>query len=314
MARKQLGAAPAVATDAATKGYVDDVAASLGAVVVAESGQPPAYPPRPSVLSPVVFVGTLNPSSLMLDGDVWIELGSEGPSQPLPVSQGGTGANGPDQALENLGAAWAVARPLTTQHLDAVQTPGFYSQPIAANAQTVEKGYPIPQGGLLEVLASSDRTLLWQRYTPMGTDAYSEWVRPYQSGTWGPWRRSSGEPRGFTSDWWWMASSDGFYSELYFRAENGYLRTQGYLMPRSVYLTGPLGIGAMPPELRPRAASRARVDTYIPTSVNRMGVSFYCKIEANGTLGLYPSPYQTAVTLYTDNHVTPHIPPYRVAG
>ena len=89
---------------------------------------------------------------------------------------------------------------------------------------------------------------------------------------------------------------------------------QGYLMPRGMYLTGPYGIGAIPSELMPHPASRARVDTYIPTSVNRMGVSFYCKIEANRTLGLYPSPYQTAVALYTDNHVTPHIPPYRVAG
>ena len=232
----------------------------------------------------------------------------------LPFSKGGTGATTPAQALSSLGGAWAIAKPLTTQHLDDVRTPGFYSQAVASDAQTVQRGYPLPQAGLLEVLSSSDGSLLWQRYTPTGTDVYSEWIRALQSGVWGPWRRSGGEPRGFTTDWWWMPTNNGFWSELYLRAENGCLQMQGYLSPRSLYLTGAYGIGTVPPELMPEPNSTARVSVFIPTTVNARGVSFYCRLESNGTLGLWHSPYQGPVTLYGDNQITPHIPPYRVAG
>lgn len=210
-----------------------------------------------------------------------------------------------------LRSAWGVgATTLTPFDLNTVTWSGPFVLPSAVGINMATFNYPVSdEGGFLEVLTAEDGVRLLQRFTTLSGNRI--FIRTRISGTWSPWRVVRDNRR---TDWWWMPTSDGFYSELYFRGENGVLSMQGYLMPRALYLTGAYGIGTMPPEFMPQAGGLSRVDTFIPTTVNAQGASFYCKIEANRTLGLWPSPYQGAVTLYPDNHITPHVPPYRIVG
>ena len=75
------------------------------------------------------------------------------------------------------------------ENLNNYTKTGFYTQ--GSNAQASNgTNYPRPYAGVLEVHASTDGAMIWQKYHIYGWDN-SVWVRTYYAGTWNPWRASA---------------------------------------------------------------------------------------------------------------------------
>ena len=76
-----------------------------------------------------------------------------------------------------------------SENLNNYTKTGFYTQ--GSNAQASNgTNYPRPYAGVLEVHASTDGAMIWQKYHIYGWDN-SVWVRTYYAGTWNPWRSSA---------------------------------------------------------------------------------------------------------------------------
>ena len=86
------------------------------------------------------------------------------------------------------------ATELGTEHLDTVTTPGTYTQSANLEA-TLETGYPVTRGGVLQVERSVSKTMVWQTYTtyaPTASTPPQTWQRGSYNGTWTPWARVGG--------------------------------------------------------------------------------------------------------------------------
>ena len=86
------------------------------------------------------------------------------------------------------------ATELGTEHLDTVTTPGTYTQSANLEA-TLETGYPMTRGGVLQVERSVSKTMVWQTYTtyaPTSSTPPQTWQRGSYNGTWTPWARVGG--------------------------------------------------------------------------------------------------------------------------
>lgn len=86
------------------------------------------------------------------------------------------------------------ATELGTEHLDTVTTPGTYTQSANLEA-TLDAGYPVTRGGVLQVERSVSKTMVWQTYTtyaPSPSTPAQTWQRGSYNGTWTPWARVGG--------------------------------------------------------------------------------------------------------------------------
>ena len=86
------------------------------------------------------------------------------------------------------------ATELGTEHLDTVTTPGTYTQSANLEA-TLETGYPMTRGGVLQVERSVSKTMVWQTYTtyaPSPSTPAQTWQRGSYNGTWTPWSQVGG--------------------------------------------------------------------------------------------------------------------------
>lgn len=86
------------------------------------------------------------------------------------------------------------ATELGTEHLDTVTTPGTYTQSANLEA-TLETGYPMTRGGVLQVERSVSKTMVWQTYTtyaPTASTPPQTWQRGSYNGTWTPWVKVGG--------------------------------------------------------------------------------------------------------------------------
>ena len=86
------------------------------------------------------------------------------------------------------------ATELGTEHLDTVTTPGTYTQSANLEA-TLETGYPMTRGGVLQVERSVSKTMVWQTYTtyaPSPSTPAQTWQRGSYNGTWTPWAKVGG--------------------------------------------------------------------------------------------------------------------------
>lgn len=103
------------------------------------------------------------------------------------------------------------ATELGTEHLDTVTTPGTYTQSANLEA-TLETGYPMTRGGVLQVERSVSKTMVWQTYTtyaPTASTPPQTWQRGSYNGTWTPWAKAGsgvdilvgGAP---PQDGWWL--------------------------------------------------------------------------------------------------------------
>lgn len=101
-------------------------------------------------------------------------------SAKTPVAVGPKGPEGPGFKTEALDPA---------AHLDQMMTTGLYSQTLTANTD-IEKGYPVKQAGLLEVLAHNKGSIVHQRYTVYGLSPTAPgrvFTRGAYQGVWSPW-------------------------------------------------------------------------------------------------------------------------------
>lgn len=74
------------------------------------------------------------------------------------------------------------------ENLNNYTKTGFYTQ--GSNAQASNgTNYPRPYAGVLEVHASTDGAMIWQKYHIYGWEN-NIWIRTYYAGTWNPWRAS----------------------------------------------------------------------------------------------------------------------------
>ena len=86
------------------------------------------------------------------------------------------------------------ATELGTEHLDTVTTPGTYTQSANLEA-TLETGYPMTRGGVLQVERSVSKTMVWQTYTtyaPTPSTPPQTWQRGSYNGTWTGWSKIGG--------------------------------------------------------------------------------------------------------------------------
>ena len=86
------------------------------------------------------------------------------------------------------------ATELGTEHLDTVTTPGTYTQSANLEA-TLEAGYPMTRGGVLQVERSVSKTMVWQTYTtyaPSPSTPAQTWQRGAYNGTWTGWSKIGG--------------------------------------------------------------------------------------------------------------------------
>ena len=92
--------------------------------------------------------------------------------------------------LTDISGAYGFQRLLGDgENLNNYTKTGFYTQ--GSNAQASNgTNYPRPYAGVLEVHASTDGAMIWQKYHIYGWDN-SVWVRTYYAGTWNPWRASA---------------------------------------------------------------------------------------------------------------------------
>ena len=96
-------------------------------------------------------------------------------------------------------------------NLNSYTSTGFYTQ--GSNAQAASgTNYPRPYAGVLEVHASTDGAMIWQKYHVYGWEN-TIWVRTYYAGEWSRWRESVyAYDLGYQESYWKPTYQNGWRS------------------------------------------------------------------------------------------------------
>lgn len=161
-------------------------------------------------------------------------------------------------------------------NLNNYTTPGHYVQPADGNASG-GTNYPIGNAGLLEVFASPDDVIIWQRYTSYVPADQRTWVRSRYDGAWGSWASIGGHAVGGWNSVTPMAEISGTVQWRLFR-DHVYLA--GQVWRSGGFPSGYTTLATLPVDARP-----ARNISF-PVAADLAFNGFF-RVGTNGTFEIY---------------------------
>ena len=137
--------------------------------------------------------------------------------------------------------------------------------------------YPAGNAGLLEVFASSDNGMIWQRYTSYAPADQRTWVRSRYAGAWGSWASIGGHAPG---SWNSVTPAAGISGTVQWRLFRDHVYFAGQVWRSGGFPSGYTTLATLPQDARPVR----NISFPVAADIEFNG---YFQVKSNGTFEIY---------------------------